>query len=130
LFNSNQYVSNLELCRLNLKQCKTCLNFHYISFALNSSTKLRKFYDHCLSSKYFQFTTETLVETRLLDSLLADIMFKQSSFRAFCDSYNFMHANPSQKRYYLNGKRIADIFYAYEILKFFNEHKFTQPLEG
>ena len=53
-------------------------------------------------------------------------MFKQSSFRSFCDAYNYMFAKDIDRRFRLNNKRLLEVFYCYEILKFFKENNRIQ----
>lgn len=49
-------------------------------------------------------------------------MFKQSSFRGFSDAYNYMYAKNLDRRFRLNYKRLIEVFFCYEILKFFSEN--------
>ncbi len=120
----------IEKCRLNLKQCKRCNNFHYISYAVNTIDRKRTFFVKATQHKYFHISNETIIEQKLLNSLLSDIIFKHSSFRAFADSYNFQCALDISERFHMSPIRLADIFYAYEINKFWNEHAISNPLES
>jgi hypothetical protein len=118
----------LEYLKIDVKQCKTCLNYHYISYAIDNKTKKRTFFREAIKQPYFQFTNETVYSEKIIKSLLADIMFKHSSFRAYSDAYNFYHAKYTKNRYFMNPKQLSDVFYSYEILKFNHEHNITNLL--
>jgi len=62
-------------------------------------------------------------------NLLADILFKQSSFKAFADAYNFQNSRASLHRGLMNPKRLSDIFYCFEIIKFYNENNIPGPIK-
>lgn len=79
-----------------------------------------------MNFKYFQSSNESLFSKRLLSSLMADIMFKQASFRGFCDSYKYLNAKDVEIRFKLNMKRLIEVFYCFEIIKFFIEN--NKPL--
>jgi hypothetical protein len=112
-------TTQIERCRLNLKQCTQCSSYHYISYAIDEKTKVKKFYRNVLENGlYFQYSNETIMSHRLLHQLLSDILFKHCSFRAFADSYNFLYGNQLFERAKLNQKRLTEIFYCYESCKF------------
>lgn len=108
----------IEKCRLNIKQCKFCKSFHYLSFSLDTKKKAKKFYKDAHLLKYFQYTTETIFEEKLMKALLADIIFKHTSFRAFTDTYNYLNASKLPFRFLLNAKRLTDSFFCYELCRF------------
>ncbi len=60
-------------------------------------------------------------------------MFKHCSMRAYTEAYNYIHFNfegPSRdgEQALLNQKRLADVYYCYELVKFVYENKFDDPL--
>jgi hypothetical protein len=112
----------VEKCRLNIKQCKYCEAYHYLSFSFDNKNKTKKFFVNAHEYQYFQYTTETIFERNLMTSLLADIVFKHCSFRAFSDTYNFMNTSLLPFRYLLNAKRLADAFFCFELCKFYSEN--------
>jgi hypothetical protein len=127
---SKYIIIIVEKCRLNLKQCKKCMNFHYISYAINSGERTRTFFKNADNYKYFHISNETIFEQRLLNSLLSDILFKHSSFRSFSDSYNYQHSLAVKERFLMSPIRLADIFYSYELNKFWSENDIKEPLES
>jgi hypothetical protein len=62
--------------------------------------------------------------------LLADIMFKHTSFKAFADAYNFLYAGKMKIRYLMSPKNLSDVFYAFEILKFNKEHNIDGQIKS
>lgn len=91
--------------------------------------KAKKFFNDAHLSDYFQYTTETIFDRSIMRHLLSDIIFKHSSFRAFTDSYNYLHCSSLQFRFLLNSKRLADAFYCFELVRFFYENK-NIPLQS
>ena len=104
------------MCRMNLKQCKQCLSFHYISYSINSATNVKRYYENSMVFEYFQSTNETLIHKSVLEILLADIIFKHSSFSAFSDAYNYIYHSRLSSRYLMNPKILANLFYTYELI--------------
>ncbi len=80
------------------------------------------FYEDCINQKYFHATSETIIETKLMHQFIADLLFKHCSFKSFTESYNFLHAIGTNYRYNLVDKRFTDLFYTYELVKFYSEH--------
>lgn len=118
-------------CAINTKKCKECSNYHYLSYATNSKTQKKIFYHNSLELKYFQVTKETIFENEFIAVLMSDIMFKQTSFAGFCDAYNFLYANNlNDIRHKLQPHRLADVFYCYELIKFYNENGIDHNIEG
>jgi hypothetical protein len=120
--NKTNYNKNIEQVRINVKQCKRCLNFHFISYAINNNTKKKSYFKEAHISEYFHFTNETFMEIKLLKMMLADLVFKQASYKGFADAYNYMNGDPSNSRFKLCPKRLAQIFYCFELCKFYHEN--------
>lgn len=83
---------------------------------------IKHFYPQATQLPYFHATNETLVERQLIQQFLADLLFKQSSFNAFCDGYNYLNSSSINERFKLNTKRFISIFFTYELNKFHFEH--------
>jgi hypothetical protein len=111
-----------------VKSCLKCNSLHYISYATHATSALKYFLPKAHIGKYFHVTNETIFETDLLKSLMADLLFKHTSFRGFADAYNFLYANDYNKRQLLNRIRLTDAFYASEIVKFYHEHHMDKVL--
>jgi len=94
---------------------------HYLSYAIKYKTEVKTFYK-ITKPKYFHYTNESIFETKLLDNLLADIMFKHTSFKGFTAAYNFINAPKIRDRFYLIPSRLTENFYVFHINKYFNEH--------
>jgi hypothetical protein len=120
--------SKIEKIMLNVKRCKKCLRFHYLSYAIDTDfmPHSKRFFSDFLTAKYFHYSNETIFETKLIKQYLADLLFKHCSFKAFSESYNFLHANIEQNRFSLDPKRLADVFYAYELCKFYHENNLNE----
>jgi len=119
----------IEKLRIQLKQCIQCDNFHYISYSINSDTRRRLFFKNATELPFFQLTNETVFSKQLLDMLMADILFKQASFLGFANSYNFLNSANFKSRYSLDSRRLTEVFYMYQILKFkieYNIHEITE----
>ncbi len=110
------------MCNIQIKRCIRCKNDHYFSYAIDLKTKTKYYYHDSHNYKYFQLTNEVVIEKRLLSLLMSDIMFKQSSFRAFADSYNNLFYRDT---ICLEPKRLTEAFYAYNLLKFRKEAGLT-----
>jgi len=109
-------------CVINIKKCKYCSVYHYMSFSMDLKRKNKKYFHNAHTHQYFQYTTETIFENKLMISLLADIIFKHTSFRAFADTYNYLNISQLPFRFLLNAKRLADAFFCYELCRFYNNH--------
>jgi hypothetical protein len=120
----------LAKCNINIKKCRKRLSLHYISYAINHLTKEKTFYKNSLDHQYFHFTNETIFEINFLNILMADILFKQTSFMSFCNAYNFLYAPKSTTRYFLNSKRLADVFFCYNIQRYYSEFKKNDTLKS
>jgi hypothetical protein len=106
ILNTNSYIeAHLYLynekskpCLVEKKECRKCKKSYYLSFYTNNKGE-KYFYGDSCSSKFFSISNETVIETILLLSLNADIMYKHASFKNFCSSFNslFQHSN-SYKR--------------------------------
>ncbi len=97
---------------------------------MDANKKIKKFYKNCIDKKYFQYTAETIIERKLIDQLIADLVFKHSSFRAFADAYNYQFATDQNSRFMLERRNITSIFYCFELIKFYSEHKIDQHFES
>ena len=111
---------------MDIKRCVKCKNYHYLSYAIDSTVtpSVKRFYAHDTIKKYFHLTNETIFDLKLLNQFIADLIFKQTSFRAFCDAYNFQFATSSNNRPLLKSQRLSEIFYAFELIKV---EPLTQP---
>ncbi len=76
---------------------------------------------------YFHTTNESYFEIALLERLLANMLFKQSSFKGNAKAYNFIAACNLPKRSNLQYQRLIEAFYAYHLIKYFKEF-FNQNL--
>jgi hypothetical protein len=99
-----------------------------MSYATEPNSNDKKFYSNAHLLKYFHYTKESIFETRLIKHLLGDIIFKHCSMRAYSEAYNYIHFNFDQpnadgQHALLNQKRLADVFYCYELVKFVTESK-------
>ena len=92
-----------------------------MSFAIRTGTKMKTFFKNSTHEKFYQYTTETIFSKTFMDLLLADIMFKQSSFTAFSNAYNYLYSPSENERYHLNNKRLADGFFCFHLNSFFAE---------
>jgi hypothetical protein len=79
---------------------------------------------------YFQITNETVFSKQLIEMLLADIIFKISSFRAFADAYNFLNASNFKNRNIMEERRLSEVFYIYEFLKYKSEFNLPEAIES
>ncbi len=116
-------------CSLIVKQCKMCLNFHYYSYAINSSGKTKIFFTNAFQREYYHISNETIFETKLLNQLLIDLVVKHCNFTSFSVSYNLIHSFETDSRYALNYKRLADTFFMFEIHKFMVESESKQKIK-
>ena len=122
--------SFLDKCNLEIKQCVDCLSYHFISYAIQKQSNTKRFYVDAHTYDYFHFTNETIFETKLLNNLMADTLFKQSSFRSFAETYNFLYSIKVTDRFRLNAKRLADAFYCYHISKYYFTYMRDTPLQS
>jgi len=58
----------------------------------------------------------------MIKDLIADILFLHASFRGFSQSYNYRHSLKQNVRDKLNYKRLADVYYAFHLNIFHDEH--------
>jgi hypothetical protein len=65
-----------------------------------------------------------------MNNLIADLIFKCTSFKAFADSYNYQNATDQNSRFLLERRNLTSIFFCYELNKFFSEHNIDQNLES
>ncbi len=61
---------------------------------------------------------------------MADVIFKQSSTRAFAEAYNYLHATFEKKKNSLNRKRLSEVFYVTQLIKYNNEFNFIDSFES
>ena len=105
---------------VNTKQCPICLSQHFLSYAIHTKTLAKHFYMPTEES-YFHTTDESYFEIALLERLLADIIFKHSSFKGYTKAYNFIAAYNLQKRSNLQYQRLVEVFYAFHLTKYYKE---------
>ena len=113
------------------KTCTNCNASHYLTYAESNSTK--RPLEYCLFGRFLAFSKETIFETRILDMFTSDLLFKHSSFQAFCYSFNhisnlatYVSNIPERKK--LIEKRLIENWFFYKALKFCEEYFFS--LEG
>ncbi|CAF1047938.1 unnamed protein product [Brachionus calyciflorus] len=101
-----------------VKKCSRCMRKFYLSFYSDGSNE-RKFYFDSVNKSYFSFSNRIIFDSKILDSLTVDIMFKHSSFKAFTNSYNYFHSfyNKSVFPKLLEEKRISECWFYYKYLK-------------
>jgi len=98
-----------------------------MSYALNKETATKTFYCNADKLPFFQFSSETLFSTEILENFTSLILFSQVSFIGYSSAYNQRHATnqtnatKQQGRNHLNHKRLADAFFTYHLLKYFKE---------
>ena len=99
------------------KHCIKCSITYFKSYS-EENESIKRFYNDCLNETFIHFTRETLFETKLFYHLTCDIIFKHSSFKAYCESYNcFNKSNDfSNERSILVEQRLIDGFFYYNIL--------------
>jgi hypothetical protein len=114
------YIYKENAC-LNTKVCPQCQNVHFMSYAVNRKTNERIFYSNSGNAEYFHLTNETICESKMLESLLADFVFQHVTFRGFCEAYNYKYANKHLERFKLIYKRVTEIFLAWRLAKYFCE---------
>ncbi len=90
---------------------------------------VKRYFDDALNSEFFHYSNETVFETKLIKTFLADVIFKQCSFKAFADAYNFQYTSIELQRSLLNPKRLSEIFFCHEILKYYSENSLSGPIE-
>ena len=106
--------------------CNRCKSMHYYNYAIQFGTDIKTFYPY-LKNDYYQITTESIFDMRLLRSLLTDIIFKHCSFKGFTAAYNYLYAQSQQDRYKLCSNRLTEAFFTYHANKFmlnFPKHPF------
>ena len=103
---------------------------HYLSYAVCFGTKVKTFYLQCQDHDYFQFSRESIFEIKLLRILTADILFKQTSFFGFTNAYNYLNASKDHSRFFLNAKRLADVFYCFQLHKYYTEFMPNEALKS
>ena len=103
------------------KFCGECQSYHYISFAINEKSNEKLFYEDAHELVYFQVSKETIVERNLLQALKSSFFFQHCTFRNFCEGYNYRYANASEERFKLNYKRLCDIFYTWNMVKYYKD---------
>ena len=106
---------------VNYKWCPACKNYHYYSYVVDEKNKRKHFYPSADIQEYFHFSNETFFESALMASLMADIFFKHSSFKAYANSYNFQFIDLAFERFKMDYRRLIDFFYAYQLVKYLRE---------
>ena len=91
---------------------------------------MKRFYNDATTHKYFHLTSDTIFELKLIEQILADLLFKQSSFKAFCDAYNFQFATSLNDRQLLKSQRLTELFYAFELIKFHQENRLPNHVDS
>lgn len=52
---------------------------------------------------------------------MADVLFKQTSFTAFTNAYNYLYSPRHEITIQLNAKRLADVFFCFNLQQYYNE---------
>ena len=89
-----------------------------MSYVISGKTGAKQFYETAHEADYFQITSETIIEKKLLEALCASFFFQHSTFRSFSEAYNYRFAI-STERSKLNYKRLCDIFYGWQLVKYY-----------
>jgi hypothetical protein len=104
-------------------KCKFCESKHFLSYAIISETKIKKFYNDSLNSHYIAFSAETVFEALLLKSVTIDLMFKHASFVSLVGAHNsLLDNNPLEHRGMLIDKRLSEAWLYYNLLLFHFEY--------
>jgi hypothetical protein len=111
----------LERCDVNYKWCPVCKNYHFYSYVVDDKTKNKHFYPGADTQDYFHFSNETFFESSLMSSMMADIFFKHSSFKAYANSYNFQFIDLNFARFKMDHRRLIDFFYTFQLVKYLRE---------
>ena len=61
---------------------------------------------------------------------MADVIFKQTSTRAFAEAYNYLHATFDKKKNSLNRKRLSEVFYVIQLIQYNKEFNFIDSFES
>lgn len=113
-----------EKCSLFVIICKTCNCYYFLNYYVYSGKK--HFFQDFVNAKYLSFSQNTIFEKNIFEILTSDIVFKQSSFKAFCLSYNFLWVKSGNiKREELNEKRLAECWFYYHLLLY--QIEFVNP---
>lgn len=101
--------------------CSACKTQHYQSYYINNLNK-KYFYSDILESDFISFTNKTIFERKIFDTLTADIIYKHSTFKGFCGSYNSIYSNDKTLRNHLVEHRLRENWFYYHLLKYQKEH--------
>ena len=107
-------------------KCKSCQTNHYLSYSLAKDSQIKEFYPITDKTELFQMTSDSVFEIKLFNSVLADILFKISSFDAACQSYNDQFDWNTNMRP-LNQKRLEEAFFLFQCVKYFQEFISNDP---
>jgi hypothetical protein len=100
--------------------CKKCKAQHFFSYWINNRNQ-KFFYDDSHSRDFVSFSTRTIFEVTLLNTLTSDLMFKHTSFSAFSNSHNCNFENQNIERGALCYKRLTESWFYFHLLKYIKE---------
>ena len=124
------YHSTPKKAVIHSKICEMCNANHFISYAeSNSNIIKRKSYEFILDKKFIAFTTETIFEITILESLTSDMLFKHSTFMGYTNAYNHLFKCEQDyslntdkiKRCCMNEQRLTEAWFYYQFLKAIKE---------
>jgi hypothetical protein len=52
---------------------------------------------------------------------MSSILFQHTSFKSFVAKYNFDYAPKKNNRFFLNEKRLCEVFYTHYLLNYYKE---------
>jgi hypothetical protein len=116
------FASNttLECNNINVL-CTKCKAHHFYSYWIDNKNQ-KFFYKDCLKKEFVSFSSRTIFEVKLLNTLTSDLMYKHTSFSAFCDSHNCNFKNKNLERSELNPQLLRDSWFYFQFFKYRNEY--------
>lgn len=121
------YSSNVKDCKIGIKEC-FCGSLTYPSYSIKGGT--RKIFESIFEDIYISFTEETIFEQPILNVVLSDIVFKQSSFMGFAQAHNSLWSSDEMKRDLLTDKRLSEVWFYFNCCKIYKEMNGTLTNEN
>jgi hypothetical protein len=121
-----RYDSIIYYCSKPSQKCvqislNCCDISHFYSYSRNDKKELSKttYNEDALAKEFISFTSMTVFETKIFEMLLADLIFKNSTFIGFTNSFNMVNTGGHRD---LCIKRLIEGFFYYNILKFYTKN--------
>ena len=92
-----------------------------MSYAIPNGSSMKHFYNRAYENEYFHCTNSTIFTKTFLEQILADIMIKHANFRNSAAAFNFIHGKNKDDRFWLDYRRLVDIFFSWYLSKYFDE---------